>query len=594
MPSGSLHNVPRPAENVIDFDGVTKTFTAGGRQLIALNSLHFHVKPGRITGVVGPDGAGKTTVMRLCAGLLVPDSGNVNVLGFASSSQALAIQASVGYMPQRFGLYEDLSVLENLTLYADLHGISGAGRAERFDQLLSFTGLKRFTRRLAGRLSGGMKQKLGLACVLVGSPPLLLLDEPTVGVDPISRHELWEMINVMVGQGATVLMSTAYLDEAERCDEVLLMHEGQLLDRGVPGHFKMHLSGRTYTLPLRGHGRRWLLELVRDQAGVMDAVIQGGRIRILMQKGASPLSIALPDGEQVKPEPATPSFEDAFIDLLSVGRILVGGTIKTDVRTVSQLPAGPESVIELEFLQRRFGHFVAVAGISLKVQRGEIYGLLGPNGAGKSTVIRMLCGLLPPSAGQARVLGLDLARAPAQVRARIGYMSQKFSLYRQLSVDQNLKFFARVYGLHGTGRQDQVDQLIKEFGLESFADLQSGELSLGYQQRLALACALLHQPRIVFLDEPTSGVDPLARREFWTRINALAEAGVTVLITTHFLEEAEYCDRLAIMYEGRIIAEDTPEQLKQAHRCEGEPEPTLDEIFVALIEKQQSLAMERP
>jgi ABC-2 type transport system ATP-binding protein len=583
------------AENslsAVDIQGVSKHFSRGREQISALQQLHFQAATGAVTGLVGPDGAGKTTLLRVCAGLLTPDAGRALVLGHDVVREAATIQARVGYMPQRFGLYEDLSVAENLQLYADLQGLAGAQRQTRFDELLSFTGLGPFTRRLAGQLSGGMKQKLGLACVLVERPALLLLDEPTVGVDPLSRRELWSMIRVMQEAGTSVLVSTAYLDEAERCDQVILLHEGQLLDTGPPGDFRARLHHRTYTLAAEGHERRRLRAQALAQPQVLDAIIQGGRVRVLMAEEGEPKPLCLPSGEQVQPMPAVPRFEDAFVALLAqLGHAAKGSWVAESA--LAQRPTAAEQqpvAIALDNLERRFGQFIAVRGVSLQVRRGEIYGLLGPNGAGKTTLIRMLCGLLAPSAGQARVLGLDLAHAPGQVRARIGYMSQRFSLYRQLSVAQNLRFFAGAYNLRGKARAERIDAALSGYGLAPVAMVNSGQLPQGFQQRLALACALLHEPEIVFLDEPTSGVDPLARRAFWAGINALAESGVTVLVTTHFLEEAEYCDRLAIMYEGQVIAEDTPDRLKAAHRQPGEAEPTLEAVFLDLIQHHATAA----
>lgn len=579
MPAAEPIPAMEPPPPVIAFQGVGKGFVQGGERRPALQGLDFAAGSGSITGLVGPDGAGKTTILRLCAGLLLPDTGEVRVFGEDMRAQAQAVQARLGYMPQRFGLYEDLSVRENLRLYADLHGVAAEAREARFEQLLGFTGLGPFTARLAGKLSGGMKQKLGLACVLMARPSLLLLDEPTVGVDPVSRSELWRMIRSMMEAGTSVLVSTAYLEEAERCDRVLLLHEGRLLDQGEPTLFRERLQGRTYSLPFEGAGRRDLQERLGGVPGVMDAVIQGDQVRLLLAADARIDDVQAATEVPIRAVP--PRFEDAFVDLL-----VAGHNARPTIHLQTPPPADAaqaEAVIVLDKVQRRFGDFVAVRDVDLSVRRGEILGLVGPNGAGKSTVIRMLCGLLPPSGGSARVLDLDLARASGRVRARIGYMSQRFSLYRQLSVRQNLHFFAGAYALPRRLRAERCEQALADYGLQKHADTPSGTLPLGYQQRLALACALLHGPEIVFLDEPTSGVDPLARRAFWSRINALADGGVTVLVTTHFIEEAEYCDRVAIMHEGRLIADDSPERLKAAARRPGRPLPTLEQVFVQRV-----------
>jgi len=597
---------------IIDLQNVFKRFVAGKRTITALDGLSAEVGAGRITGLVGPDGAGKTTLIRLITGLLKPDSGSVHVLGLDASAHAQKIQASVGYMPQRFGLYEDLSVSENMDLYADLQGLAGADRESRFDRLMTFTGLGPFRKRLAGRLSGGMKQKLGLACTLVRPPRLLLLDEPSVGVDPVSRRELWSIVHSLVGEGMSVLWATAYLDEAERCHEVLLLNEGRLLDAGPPRSFGDRLKGRTFIMHAESADRRAVLREVIGFPSVVDAIIKGREIRILLSKDADAddLSRYCRDlaGGTLQVEAVDPVFEDSFIALLKeqgaasatpepsgshIARPVNGGEASHEASPAPVPGEGPrregganngKPVIEVAGLVRKFGNFTAVDGIDFAVERGEIFGLLGPNGAGKSTTFKMLCGLLPPTDGKALVLGIDLRWAAAVARGRIGYMAQKFSLYGNMSVLQNMRFFASAYGLTGPTRQRKIEEELTEFGLESFADAISETLPLGYKQRLALACAIMHAPGVLFLDEPTSGVDPLVRREFWNRINAMAALGVTVMVTTHFMEEAEYCDRIGIIYRGRLVAAGTPEDLKREHRSAGIPDPTLEDAFVDLIE----------
>ncbi|BCB26764.1 ABC transporter ATP-binding protein [Sulfurimicrobium lacus] len=567
---------------------LAKSFTAGGRRTQALDGVSFAIRRGAVTGLIGPDGAGKTTLMRLAAGLLAPDAGSIHALGMDSTRESLAVQAALGYMPQRFGLYEDLTVQENLDLYADLQGVPKTERAERYGELMHMTGLAPFTRRLAGRLSGGMKQKLGLACTLVRAPQLLLLDEPTVGVDPVSRRELWAIVDRLVRQeGMSVLLSTAYLDEAERCQAVILLHEGKVLEQGPPGAISAAMAGRTWAVSVAGRRHRDVQAELAGQPGVVDALVQGDHVRLVSTQASTPEELArLPGLENARIAAVAPRFEDGFVDLLRMhtGAVSHGASVANGLLpdTDSRTEQGP--VIQVEGLKRRFGDFWAVDGVSFQVRRGEIFGLLGANGAGKSTTFRMLCGLLPASAGSLRVAGLDLRHAAAAARARIGYMSQKFSLYGNLSVTQNLVFFASAYGLAGRARQARLDWALAEFELEKYAGQLSGELSLGYKQRLAMACALMHRPEILFLDEPTSGVDPLARREFWQRINALARAGVTVLVTTHFMEEAEYCDRLAIMAAGRILAMDQPAALKAGARSADNPDPSMEDAFIRLVE----------
>lgn len=564
--------------------GLVKTFRRAGRIVRALDGVSFAVRQATVTGLIGPDAAGKTTLMRLLAGLLLPDSGSLEVLAMDVLQRPLEVQEAIGYMPQRFGLYEDLTVQENLDLYADLQGVPKSERQGRYTELMRMTGLGGFTGRLARDLSGGMKQKLGLACTLVRSPRLLLLDEPTVGVDPVSRRELWNIVYSLVErEGMTVLLSTAYLDEAERCQEVVLMHEGVLLGQGTPESFSRRVEGRTYRLNVDETERRALQQRLARTPGVVDAVIQGGGVRLVME-GESHLqpSELFPDRPAAAVIPVKPRFEDSFIVLLreqSKSPALSSMDLKAAV-----VKEGNGEVIVVHDLKRRFGDFYAVKGISFTVRQGEVFGLLGANGAGKSTTFRMLCGLLPATGGKVQVAGRDLRRAAARARGHIGYMAQKFSLYADLSVYENLNFFSRTYGLYGRTQRDRLAWALEEFELTRFADATCGDLPLGYKQRLALAAALMHSPEILFLDEPTSGVDPLARREFWSRINDLAQQGVTVLVTTHFMEEAEYCDRLVIMAEGRILAEGTPEKLKEAFRFPDRPEPTMEDAFIGLIE----------
>ncbi|RLA58990.1 MAG: ABC transporter ATP-binding protein [Gammaproteobacteria bacterium] len=571
------------------FEGVSKTFTTGDRSVTALQSLDIRIQAGKVTGLIGPDGAGKTTLMRLAAGLLLPDAGSIHALGMDVVRQPLQVQSSVGYMPQRFGLYEDLSVQENLELYADLQGLGRAERAASYQELMHMTGLAPFTRRLAGRLSGGMKQKLGLACTLVRPPRLLLLDEPTVGVDPVSRRELWSIVYRQVKeQGMSVLLSTAYLDEAQRCDEVILIHEGRRLGQGTPQYFSEPMRGRTFRVTAPGFTKRALQARLGATPGIVDAIIEGEHVRIVTADPRLPNLSPLTSGQgALHIEPAEPIFEDAFIAALK------GDQAVASARQLSQFPqvapVGPEqeAVIEVCGLERRFGDFYAVKNVSFSVRRGEIFGLLGANGAGKSTTFRMLCGLLPVSAGKVQVAGYDLHHAGARARGRLGYMAQRFSLYANLSVLQNLRFFASAYGLGGARGRARIAWALEAFELKEYSGDNSDDLPLGFKQRLAMAAALMHEPDILFLDEPTSGVDPLARREFWQRINALAESGVTVLVTTHFMDEANYCDRLVIMAEGEVLARGTPAQMKARFRSDELSDPTMEDAFIGLIEAHE-------
>ncbi|MDC9836168.1 ATP-binding cassette domain-containing protein [Rhizobium binxianense] len=565
---------------LVRIDGVTKRF---GDAPAALDAVSGTIGGGAITGLVGPDGAGKTTLIRLMTGLMLPDTGAVEVLGLDTRKNAAGIQAAIGYMPQRFGLYEDLSVQENLDLYADLRGLPKSERASAFDELLAFTDLKRFTGRLAGKLSGGMKQKLGLACALLKKPRLLLLDEPGVGVDPISRRDLWKMVENLTKEGIGVVWSTAYLDEAEACDHVLLLNQGKLLFSGKPADMTGRVNDRVFRVMGMTGRRRQVLAGLLQADGVIDGVIQGEAIRLVVAKDKKPDIGSVGDGATLTPAP--PRFEDAFIDMLGGGP---GGRSRLAEAQAPLKAAGDPPVIEAKGLTKRFGDFTAADNISFEIRRGEIFGLLGPNGAGKSTTFKMLCGLLKPTGGEGRVAGFDLRRDAAEARNQLGYMAQKFSLYGDLTVMQNLEFFSGVYGLRGKHRRERIDLMAGIFDFGRHIGQPAKDLPLGLKQRLALACAVMHEPRALFLDEPTSGVDPITRREFWTHINTLVEKGVTVLVTTHFMDEAEYCDRISLIYRGRSIALGSPDELKARVATQEQPDPTMEDAFIALVQQSEA------
>jgi ABC-2 type transport system ATP-binding protein len=553
----------------------------------ALDAVSFEARHGELTALVGPDGAGKTTLIRLVAGLLRADDGAISVLGLDIVRETQRIQDRISYMPQRFGLYEDLTVQENLDLYADLHGVSREQRAQRYGQLMQMTALGAFRSRLAGQLSGGMKQKLGLACTLVRSPELLLLDEPTVGVDPLSRRELWEIVQHLVAeQHLSVLLSTAYLDEAERCSRVIVLHQGKVLSQGAPQEVTARATARSFVaIPRAGQLARALQAQLLDEPGIVDAVPDGGRVRFVSGSDKAPSEGYQPLRElTVKAVP--PSFEDGFMLLLQAH------SARERTRTISMARAlavdGAEAVVRVEGLVKRFAAFTAVDHVSFEVRRGEIFGLLGPNGAGKTTTFRMLCGLLTPTGGTLQVAGTDVRHASASARARLGYVAQKFSLYGPLSVMENLEFFASAYGLRGERRRTRIAWAVEQFELGSHTHTMSVQLPGGFKQRLAVAAALLHEPEILFLDEPTSGADPMARRSFWRRITALAEQGVTIIVTTHFMQEAEYCDRIAIMDAGHVLASGSPAQMRERARTPTRPDPTMEDAFIALVEQSRA------
>jgi ABC-2 type transport system ATP-binding protein len=437
--------------------------------------------------------------------------------------------------------------------------------------MLKFTDLKRFTDRLAKFLSGGMKQKLGLACAMMGKPEILILDEPTVGVDPISRRELWQMCQDLMSEQHTVIWSTSYLDEAQQCDRVILLHEGQVRFSGQPQAFYECVENKVFQFEPQS-GIREALEKTLTKPHVVDAVIQGKNIRVVLESAEYQSEF-----KHLKATP--PRFEDAFVYQLE------GKFARTSVLS-DYLKSKPKSnvlPIEAVDLTKKFGDFTATENISFKINQGEIFGLLGPNGAGKSTTFKMLCGLVTPTSGQALVSGISLSTSSSDARNHIGYMAQKFSLYSDLSVIQNLEFFAGIYGLKLQHKRRIIKEMLSIFDLQHFRNTTTGLLSLGYKQRLALACAIMHDPDVLFLDEPTSGVDPLTRREFWTHINGLVRKGITIMITTHFMDEAEYCDTISLIYRGKNIATNTPTHLKALVQSANLPNPTLEDAFIELI-----------
>ena len=562
-----------------------------GKSVNALQNVNIKIEEGKITALIGPDGAGKTTFLRMVCGLLFPTEGKLKVLGYDITEDPQAVQDQLSYMPQKFGLYEDLSCQENLDLYADLHGIPGNIRRERFEKLLHMTGLAPFTDRLAGRLSGGMKQKLGLACTLVRSPRLLLLDEPTVGVDPLSRRELWAILQQLVAEEhISVLVSTAYMDEAELCQQIFMLNRGKIIAEGTPDSLREIARDHCYIAAPPPHvpARNLQAALLDDTENVIDAVPESGNVRfsVYSPNCVSRLAAlkAFPD---LAPEPIPVRLEDSFMILLHNAQKAEDKNPEFALDYNMVRPPSQEVVIEVKDLVRKFGDFIAVNNTSFQVHKGEIFGLLGPNGAGKSTTFKMLCGLLPATSGQLAVAGVNLRNARRQARANVGYVAQKFSLYETLTVKENLEFFGGVYGLDRTRLKKQMDAMIRQFNLSEVTNKPAGELPGGYKQRLSMAVGMIHQPRILFLDEPTSGIDPVARRTFWRQITAFAAAGTTIIITTHFMEEAEYCDRIMIQDQGKMLVLGTPEEVRR----KGGNSSTMNEAFISIVNQNRNTSV---
>lgn len=526
----------------------------------AVRGVDLEIPRGEIFGVVGPDGAGKTTLIQMLCGILDPTAGSATVLGLDTVRDAARLGARLGYMSQAFSLYGTLSVAENIEFFADLRFVPPERRRERTDRLLRFSRLEPFVGRLARQLSGGMQKKLALATTLVYDPEILLLDEPTTGVDPVSRRDFWEIVFDFLGEGVTVFVATPYLDEAERCQRVALMHEGRILAVDTPTALKRSFEGQVVEILTSEESHA--LAVLRATPGVRDAQIFGRSIHALLDAPGAREQVEAGLRRSVPVEAIRviePSLEDAFMALLRGRQAIPQGA------GVSALFA-PEPTqrfaVEVDGLTRRFGRFVAVDHLSFAIRPGEVFGFLGPNGSGKSTTIRMLTGILPPSGGTGRVAGFDIAREAKRIKSALGYMSQRFSLYRDLTVSENLDFFAGVYGVPSRERADLKAWALAIVGLRGQESARAGSLPGGWKQRLALAAAILHRPRIVMLDEPTSGVDPLSRRAFWDLIHQLARTGVAVLVTTHYMDEAERCDRIALIARGRLLALGSPAELR--------------------------------
>ena len=476
--------------NAIEVHNISKSYGA----VKALDDVSFTVGKGEVFGLIGPDGAGKTSMYRILCTLLLPEAGIATVDGYDIVRQMSEIRRRVGYMPGKFSLYQDLTVEENLKFFATLFGTTVE---EGYDSIKAiYSQVERFKDRKAGALSGGMKQKLALSCALVHQPSVLFLDEPTTGVDPVSRKEFWEMLSALKERDITIVASTPYLDEVRRCERVAFLDQGKIRGVGTPD------------------------EILTRFADIFN-----------------PPGIEHQQSGEVK----------------------------------------DENVIEVEHLVKAFGSFHAVDDISFTVKRGEIFGFLGANGAGKTTAMHMLTGLNQPTSGTGRVVGYDIRTEHEQIKKHIGYMSQRFSLYEDLTVAENIRLFAGIYGMHDEEIARKTDQLLERLQFADHKNTLVASLPLGWKQKLAFSVSIFHEPGVVFLDEPTGGVDPATRRQFWELIYEAAGRGITVFVTTHYMDEAEYCDRISIMVDGKIKAMGTPDELKQKYN-----QPDMDHVFTYL------------
>ena len=549
---------------VISAHGLSKSYGRGRIQ--AVRNVSLAVGRGEVVGLIGPDGAGKTSLLQMLAGVLRADSGTATVAGVDVRRDPESVKAAIGYMPQGLGgnLYDALTVAENVEFFRDLRRVPLRSYRDNLERLLRVTRLAPFLGRAAGKLSGGMRQKLALICTLIHLPDVLLLDEPTTGVDPISRRDFWTIIHTLVvSRNVTVLLATSYMDEAERCHRVSLMHDGALIAVGTPDQLTAALAGRLWAVG--GVHVDDSIAALETSPAVQSTAIAGGEVRVLVRDGAVDLADRLAAAGLVGAtiEPVAANLEDVFVHHLTRGRPLAGVASLLPWRgaTLAPVDGAPATIRALE-LTCRFGAFTAVDRVSLEIRSGEILGLLGPNGAGKTTLIRMLCGLERPTAGAATVGGYDVRRDRAELRGHIGYVAQRFSLYRDQTLRENLQLSAGLYGIPRALRRRRIEAVLTGLGLDALADRLPMDLPLGFRQRLALGCAILHEPRVLFLDEPTAGVDPLARRQFWDLVHLLAhQQGVTVLVSTHYMDEASHCDRLGFMHDGRLVGLGRPGEL---------------------------------
>ena len=555
---------------MISVQGLTKTYGFGARKVEAVRGIDFEVSRGEIFGLVGPDGAGKTTTMQMLCGILSPTCGEATVAGIDVIQNPNGLGGRIGYMSEGFTLYGSLSVRENLDFFADLYRVPREEREQRIGDLLRFTHLDHAAQRRAEQLSGGMKKKLALACALIYSPQVLFLDEPTTGVDPVSRRDFWLLLNDFLEQGVTVFVSTPYMDEAERFHRVALMHQGEITACDTPAALRSSLGGEM--LDLFAQPQREALGRLRVHPRASHVQVFGERMHLLVTNANNDLPALQDDLSQQNIQISdvrhtTPSLEDVFVNMLEKQTMENRTqTVNNDLSSRVHCPSS-DIAVNVSDLTKKFGDFTAVDRVSFRVKEGEIFGFLGPNGSGKTTTIRMLCGLLPPTSGAGIVAGRDMLTQQRAIKPEIGYMSQKFSLYNDLTVEENLDFYGGVYGLRNSQLETRKRWALEMAGLTGRERAMTHDLSGGWKQRLALGCSILHEPSVLFLDEPTSGVDPISRRTFWDLIYGLSARGVTVFVTTHYMDEAEHCNTLGLIYNGRLIAHGSPASLRSNMRA---------------------------
>jgi len=547
------------SSSIIRVEGLSKQYG----KVTAVNGINFTVGKGEIFGLIGPDGAGKTTTFNILAGVMEATTGQIEVLG--KPPQQVRLQTS--YLTQKFSLYSDLSVAENIAYKARVRRIPEHEFQSRAQQLLQRVGLNAFRDRLAGQLSGGMKQKLALCCALISQPQVLLLDEPTTGVDPVSRREFWDLLASVAAQGVTIVTATPYLDEAERCHRIGLIYQGEIQQMGTLSQLRDSLG--LARLEVRCD------DVFQAETVLREAISQGETTFSDVQSFGDRVDILTADSDFGKQKIHQHLKNNGIVlDTIEINEPTLENVFVSNLRASQSDPpfipfprdrsgkTDAEIAIGAYNLQKSFGNFQAVKGIDLEINYGEIYGLLGANGAGKTTMIKMLCGLLPPSGGEMTLAGRSKNLHTSETRSRIGYMSQKFTLYDDLTILQNLRFYCGVYGVPSKLRSEKIQWVLKTCGLEGKENTLTGKLPGGWKQRVAFGASVMHEPDILFLDEPTSGVDPLGRRQFWRLIRDFAQQGTAILVTTHYLEEAENCNRMGFMVAGEVVTQGSPTQIK--------------------------------